>query len=295
MHDWSIPITPAIIAEWASATRQNDADPDQPPPPLSANWAYRFIKRHQKDLLPRPQTTDEAKPDQTVDASQLMNWYDLLEIQLRDVPSRLVYNFDECLFRPTGGRGRRAIGVAGLAIPNSTIVSPGQNITVIECIAADGYLVEPFVVFTGEVLMIEWLTTPNGLPEETAFDVSPRGLTTRRNALNWLDRFNMLTSIPGRLKKGEQRVLIFDGPGLHLTAEFLSKCKDYNIIPFSLPPHSAHLCQPLDGKPFLNYKQHFEKLNNGMSAGAGTLNINPHEHSDKFLTDGVSRSALQQK
>ncbi len=34
-------------------------------------------------------------------------------------------------------------------------------------------------------------------------------------------------------------------------------------------PHSTHLYQPLDGKPFLSYKQHFRSFNNELSFWAG--------------------------
>lgn len=71
------------------------------------------------------------------------------------------------------------------------------------------------------------------------------------------------------MKKGEKRILIFDGHDSHLTLEFLQKCEDHDILPFSFSPHSTHLCQPLDGKPFLSYKQHLQSLNNDVSYRAG--------------------------
>jgi hypothetical protein len=58
--------------------------------------------------------------------------------------------------------------------------------------------------------------------------------------------------------------LIFDGHGSHLTLEFIQICEDTNIIPLGFLPHTTHLCQPLDGKPFLSYKQHFRLINNDL-------------------------------
>jgi hypothetical protein len=49
----------------------------------------------------------------------------------------------------------------------------------------------------------------------------------------------------------------------------LRKCDDNDILPFGFLPHSTHLCQPLDGKPFLSYKQHFRSFNNDLSFWAG--------------------------
>jgi hypothetical protein len=46
-------------------------------------------------------------------------------------------------------------------------------------------------------------------------------------------------------------------------------CEDNGIIPFAFLPHITHLCQPLDGKPFLSYKQHFRCVNNELTYWAG--------------------------
>ena len=68
--------------------------------------------------------------------------------------------------------------------------------------------------------------------------------------------------------EGGKRVLIFDGHGSHTTTEFLQLC-EYDIRPLCFFPHSTHLCQPLDGKPFLSYKQHFRSFNTDLSFWAG--------------------------
>jgi hypothetical protein len=49
----------------------------------------------------------------------------------------------------------------------------------------------------------------------------------------------------------------------------LQTCKDNGIIPFGFLPHTIHLCQPLDGKLFLSYKQHFRRVNNEHAFWAG--------------------------
>lgn len=41
-------------------------------------------------------------------------------------------------------------------------------------------------------------------------------------------------------------VLVMDGHGSHLTAQFDAICKENKIIPFCMPSHSSHLLQPLD-------------------------------------------------
>jgi hypothetical protein len=41
-------------------------------------------------------------------------------------------------------------------------------------------------------------------------------------------------------------MLILDGHESHVSAEFEQYCKEHNIIPISMPPHSFHLLQPLE-------------------------------------------------
>jgi hypothetical protein len=41
-------------------------------------------------------------------------------------------------------------------------------------------------------------------------------------------------------------MLVMDGHGSHSTLDFEQFCKDKNIIPIYMPPHSSHLLQPLD-------------------------------------------------
>lgn len=105
------------------------------------------------------------------------------------------------------------------------------------------------------------------LPPTTMTAVSPNGWISDEIALAWLGYF--ITSTLHRTERGEKRYLIFDGHGSHLTLEFLQRCEDNNIIPFGFIPHSTHLCQPLDGKPFLNYKQQFRLINNELAFWGG--------------------------
>ncbi|OKP10291.1 hypothetical protein PENSUB_4287 [Penicillium subrubescens] len=117
--------------------------------------------------------------------------------------------------------------------------------------------------------MEAWFDGSENLPLHTGTAISPNGWISDELALSWLSYFDTATAIADRLKSGEKRYLIFDGHGAHLTLEFLQKCEDKSIIPFAFLPHSTHLCQPLDGKPFLNYKQQFRQVNNELSFWGG--------------------------
>jgi hypothetical protein len=115
--------------------------------------------------------------------------------------------------------------------------------------------------------MESWFNESEALPQDTTIATSPNGWISDELALQWLQGFIKATN--ERIKKGEKRILIFDGHGSHLTVEFIQTCEDNGIIPFAFLPHTTHLCQPLDGKPFLSYKQHFRRANNELSYWAG--------------------------
>jgi hypothetical protein len=58
--------------------------------------------------------------------------------------------------------------------------------------------------------------------------------------------------------------LILDGHSSHATAEFDKLYTDRNIIPLYMPPHSSHLCQPLDISRFSPLKRLYGQKTQGM-------------------------------
>ncbi|KAJ5908521.1 transposase [Penicillium taxi] len=260
LNNWSMPPTPKLIEAWANRLLGDSS-------PVGPNWVYPFIKRlpGELKLAPKKRNTKELKRIQAEDPAKLGHWYDLLECVLRGVPSRLIYNFDECGFRPDEDKNQKA--VSRVNVPDLAETERGENITVVECIAADGWVMDPLFILKDNVFMESWFD--EDLPPNMVVGTSPNGWISGEMALQWLDSFIKATNTPDRLKKGEKRVLIFDSHGSHLTLEFLQKCEDHKIIPFGFLPYSTHLCQPLDGKPFLAYKQCFRRHNNDISYWAG--------------------------
>jgi hypothetical protein len=144
MRDCNMSVTPKLLGAWANRALAYAGKPNQR---VGANWPYRFIKRLPKglDLGLVKQKTKESKRIQAEDAGFLAHWYDLLANLLEGIPARLVYNFDECGFRPGEGKSRKVIGSKSCADLAET--ERGENITTIECIAADGWQMDPLFVF----------------------------------------------------------------------------------------------------------------------------------------------------
>ena len=59
-----------------------------------------------------------------------------------------------------------------------------------------------------------------------------------------------------------------DNQASHLTYNFIKYAEENNILLYSLPPHTTHILQPLDGKPFQQYKHyHGMEVNNAARLG----------------------------
>jgi hypothetical protein len=99
MQSWNLPPTAGVIQAWANRALARSGQPSKQGGKM---WAYRFIKRlpDHLNLAPVKQKTKESKRIQAENAGLLQHWYDQLGQLLHDVPSRLVYNFDECGFQP---------------------------------------------------------------------------------------------------------------------------------------------------------------------------------------------------
>ena len=261
MRDIHLPVTITLLQEWANLTIQR-VDPKRY---IDRSWAYRFAKRLPQELQLRPvvQKTKEKKRLEAEDVGQLQFWYNQLRSLLHQVPARLVYNFDECGFQPGQGKAQKVLGIKG-KVPDLTEAEHAENITALECIAADGWIMTPLFIFKGKKFMESWFE--EGLPNYYTA-VSEKGYINDELAVEWLHKFHNETK--DRTKKGEKRILIFDGHTAHHTVEFLQLCETYEILPFCFRPHTTHLCQPLDGKPFLTYKTHFRSMNNLIAQWSG--------------------------
>lgn len=279
MRDLHIPVTHRMVEEFANRALSRAGSDRR----VSKMWPYRFTKSlpPHLQLKPMKQKTKDKKRLNAEDAGLLQFWYNQLNNVVKNLPSRLVYNFDECGFQPGQGRPRKVLGTQGLSPPDLAEAEHSENISAIECIAADGWIMTPLFIFKGERFMESWFDHPDLPNFYTA--VSEKGYINDQLAIDWLHKFHEETSIPERLKRDEKRVLIFDGHTAHLTVEFLQLCEDYKILPFCFRPHTTHICQPLDGKPFLTYKTHFRSQNNEISQWGGV----PAGKSD-FLKDIVA-------
>jgi DDE superfamily endonuclease len=124
-----------------------------------------------------------------------------------------------------------------------------------EYICADGTDIQPMIIMAGSVMKEKHFM--NNLDDNILLAVSESGYTNDILSYKWLEHFNRQTEEKAR---GQNRLLIMDGHGSHLTKEFMDFCFAHKIIPFLLPAHSTHLLQPLDIGVFQSFKHYHQAL-----------------------------------
>ncbi|KAJ5267318.1 transcriptional regulator family: Centromere protein B DNA-binding region [Penicillium angulare] len=215
-----------------------------PTPAIIEHWANATLAR-------------SKTPDRTVGK----DW------ALEGVNPRNIYNFDETGFQIGQGRTRRVFSSQSGKASDLPGVEYGERVTVAECIAADGWRMQPLVIFKGQHHMESWYNHP--IPDEWITATAEKGYIIDKLAVRWMEEFDRETR--DRVKNGEQRILLVDGCGSHLTFEFLDTATKAGIKIFGFPPNRTNYLQPLDGKPFQAYKAYFKTQNNLISQWGGGL------------------------
>jgi hypothetical protein len=122
-------------------------------------------------------------------------------------------------------------------------VQPGNRewVIAIESINAAGWVLPPIIILKGVMHQKSWY---EAVPSDWTIGVSENGWTTDESGLAWLKEvFNKHTQ---SRTAGKYRLLILDGHGSHVTAEFDQYCTQNSIIVLCMPAHSFHILQPLD-------------------------------------------------
>jgi hypothetical protein len=131
------------------------------------------------------------------------------------------------------------------------ITGKQEWVTVIECINAAGTAIGPLVIFKAKHLNSGWV--PPQTHSDWHFGVSENGWTSNELGLRWLQRvFEPQTR---EIANNQRRLLVADGHGSHIRADFIAYCMEQDIDLLIMPPHCSHLLQPLDVGVFSAFKR----------------------------------------
>lgn len=210
---------------------------------VGENWVYKFIKRHDQ-LQSRYTRKYDYQRALCEDSKIIADWFRLVNNTRAKygITDEDIYNFDETGFQ-MGVIGTARVVTRSERAGRASIIQPGNRewVTVVEAINASGWAIPPMIIFAGKLHQTAWY---KALPAQWTIAVSDNGWTTDQLGLTWLqDVFHPYTK---DRTVGQYRLLILDGHGSHMTAEFDRFCLDNAIITLCMPPHSSHLLQPLD-------------------------------------------------
>ncbi|RKK08368.1 hypothetical protein BFJ68_g17297 [Fusarium oxysporum] len=216
---------------------------DRDASPVGKNWASNFIKRH-TELRTRFNRKCDHQRAKCEDPTLSRDWLSLVEniIAKYGITLADIYNFDETGFMMGMiASGMVVTGAERRGRPKS--VQPGNRewVTVIQCINAEGWASQPFIVVAGQYHLASWYQESN-LPSDWAIATTQNGWTDNKTGLEWLKHFDRHTKTRSN---GRYRLLILDGHESHHSADFETYCEENNIITLCMPPHSSHLLQPL--------------------------------------------------
>lgn len=225
---------------------------------ISKAWVDRFIKRLPDDLKPSKERLRKKTRLDPSDRDKLQHWFDRLKSLIDGVSPANIYNFDETIFRIGEGTGPRWYVTArdNDSPPPFFDRTWTEWITTIECIAADGWAADPYIVFQGDYYLEDWFEV-EGIPDQYTFNTNPSGRITEKAASEWIQIFHRQTK--DRVQDNQPRILLFRGLPQYLGFNFLQFCEQHQIIPVCFPPHIGHLMQPFDDKAFRSYKQYWKK------------------------------------
>ena len=113
-------------------------------------------------------------------------------------------------------------------------------VTTIECISADGRILNHFIIFKGVSHQKSWFK----VLENGTIGMSENGWTNYTIGLQWFQ--NIFEPCTKSVQKEEYRLLFLDGYSSHIQTPVIEYCVLKKIILLFLPSHTTYILQPLD-------------------------------------------------
>jgi hypothetical protein len=207
---------------------------------IGEKWVRRFLDRR-LDLKSKYLRKYDYQRALCEDPEKVLGWFQRVQktIESNGILHCDIYNFDETGFQ---------MGVASTAkvVTRSdrrnrpVVVQPGNRewTTVIECINATGWTLDPMIIFEGKLHISTWYEN-SPLPTAWRIAVSENGWTTDELTFEWLQQvFEPQTR---SRTVGRYRLLILNSYRSYITPEFDKFYKENSILIECMPAHSLHL------------------------------------------------------
>ncbi|XP_021711614.1 jerky protein homolog-like [Aedes aegypti] len=245
------------------------------------DWCISFLNRHKE---PKTRCCENIKRSRAaVSKEQIGNYFDNLEVTLKDVSPDAIINYDETNLTDDPGRSQ-VIVRRGAKHAERIMDSTKTSTSAMFAGTASGKVLPPFVVYKSKFIYDTW--TEYG-PGGTVYDCSNSGWFDNYLFEQWFFKIALkhFKDVDSKVGETVPKLLIGDNLASHLSISVIEACRDHNIRFVFLPPNSTHICQPLDVAYFRPLKIKWkEVLAEYKTKHKGTV--------PKFVFPGLLKKAL---
>ena len=227
------PMTPALLLEMAELIRHErvrhasqNSSSIKIIAPIGHEWLYRFLNR--RPAIQSIYTRQlEAARFEGATYEKVKAWFDAvaLKFQERAYDNSNIWNMDESGFGIGESQATKVLVPLDRKQKYKIVVGKQEWVTVIECINAAGGALTPMIIFKGKNFNSGWLSPQT--PRDWHFGVSENGWTSNIIGLQWL--VNVFEPQTCEKAAGQPRLLIIDGHGSHVRADFIAHCMNNDI------------------------------------------------------------------
>lgn len=225
-------------------------------------WFTTFFAKHPSIAERHPCAEEIARARWMTKANSLLHFQLLQETLERAgilsdgkiLDPRRILNSDECP-NPFGGTGGRGSVIAPVGEPCRKLISSARQHTSLDaCIALDGFLFDPHLIFSGQYIQRQMVPNRKNVPN-SVISVTEKGYQTGATLLKTLQHWDEQLKARGVPKPV---VWMTDGHASRLSLAVLKWCRDNQWIMYLSPPHTTGIHQPLD-QIFKNWHSTFNK------------------------------------
>ena len=207
---------------------------------ISNGWWQRFLERNPILRLRRGDSTAAIRMD-VVNMENIKAYFEELklifdEFNFYEHPEA-IYNMDETGV-PLDPCPPKVIAAKGQKKVRYRTSGKKQQITVIDCGNATGQAMPPFIIFAAKQVNPLWTQDE---VVGSRYAVSDNGWITQELFFYWLEKHFLQNAVAYR-----PILLLLDGHSSHFELKTIQLARQNNVIMFCLPPHTTHVCQPLD-------------------------------------------------
>lgn len=236
------------------------------------DWANNFMKRH--NLTQR--LADNVKATRVgVTADEINEFFDNLEVSLKDVPAENIFNFDETHFADNP-KSKRVIVKRGKRRVETKIEHSKQSFSVMFCGSATGVYLPPMVIYKAKNRYTGW--EEGGIPG-AKYDATDSGWFDLRTFEKWYFEIFLphAQNLPGI------KFVIGDNLQSHFSPAVIASCLKNNIVFSTLIPNATHLLQVLDVAVFRPLKRNWAVVLFDWRKESRKMGSIPKEHFPQLL------------